>query len=108
MSVRALLRSRREVWRSVRTPDGLGGWTVAASQVDTVRCKVDIPSAEERNSGGQWSAEHTHTVFLLPTADVRRGDELRGGALPLRVLAVIEPSGPRYRKAVCSADQPEG
>ena len=103
-----MLHSRREVWRLTSTPDGMGGESVAFSLAGSVRCKVDLPSAEERNSGGQWSAEHTHNVFLLPSADVRRGDELRGGPLVLRVLSVREPSGPRYRKALCNADEPEG
>ena len=103
-----MLRSRREVWRATDTPDGMGGSLRVFSLAGTVRCKVDQPSAAEREAGGQWAAEHTHSVFLPYTADVRRGDELRGGALVLRVLAVVEPSGPRYRKALCSAVQPEG
>lgn len=108
MSVRAMLRDRREVWRPTRTDDGMGGGSVVFSQVGTVRCKVDIPGAQERLSGGQWDAEHTHNVFLLPAADVRRGDELRGGSLVLRVVAVTAPSSPRYHKALCSAVQPGG
>lgn len=103
-----MLRDTREVWRPARTADGMGGGSVAFSLVGSARCKVDIPGAQERLTGGQFEAEHTHNVFLLPTADVRRGDELRGGPLALRVLAVVEPSGPRYRKALCSAAQAEG
>ena len=108
MSIWARLNTRREVWRPSMTDDGMGGRTRSWVLVGTVRCKVDVPSAREREAGGQWSAEHTHSVFLLPKADVRRGDEIRGGPEPLRVLAVMEPSRRDYRKAVCQRLEPEG
>lgn len=108
VSVWALLNTRREVWRSSMVADPMGGRSRSWAKVGDVRCKVDIPSAREREMGGQWSAEHTHSVFLAPSADVRRGDEIRGGAYPLRVLAVVEPSSGRYRKALCRELQPEG
>ncbi|MBB6400513.1 head-tail adaptor [Actinomadura coerulea] len=103
-----MLRDRREVFRPTRVSDGMGGGSTTFVKVGTVRCKVDLPGAEERESADQWGAEHTHSVFLLPSADVRRGDELRGGDLVLRVLTVVCPSSPRYRKARCSAVQPKG
>ena len=107
MSVWAKLVSRRDVWRAMDTPDGMGGSSRVYAFVGTVRCKVDLPSAEEREEASRWGAEHTHNVFVLPSADVRRGDELRGGPLVLRVLSMVEPSSPRYRKALCSAVQTE-
>jgi hypothetical protein len=103
-----MLRDSREVWRPSETLDSMGGRAVAFSQVGTVRCKVDAAGQSERELADQWAAEHTHTVFFLPSADVRRGDELRGGSLVLRVLSVIEPSSPQYRKALCSTEQPRG
>lgn len=103
-----MLRTSREVWRPSMSDDGMGGGSLSFAKVGTVRCKVDIPGVQERESADQWTARHTHSVFLTATADVRRGDELRGGGLTLRVLAVYEPSRPDYRKALCSADQPEG
>jgi head-tail joining protein len=106
VSVRTLLRTRREVWRTTTVPDGLGGFTTVTALAGTVRCKVDSATANERESGGQWSAEHTHSVFAVPSADIRRGDEIRGGRAPLRVLAVVEPSSPVYIKAICAADEP--
>lgn len=103
-----MLRDRREVWRPTESADGMGGRSVVFALVGPVRCKVDQPGATEHESADQWGAKHTHNVFVVPSADVRRGDELRGGALVLRVLAVFGPSGARYRKALCSATQPEG
>lgn len=103
-----MLRSRREVWRPSMSPDGMGGRSRTFARVGSVRCKVDIPGTQEREEAQRWGSEHSHSVFLLASADVRRGDELRGGPLTLRVLAVIEPSSPQYRKALCSAVQPEG
>ncbi|MFP3968423.1 head-tail adaptor protein [Actinomadura fulvescens] len=107
MSVRAMLRDRRDVWRPSMVSDGMGGHTRTLAKVGAVRCKVDQPEAKERETADQWGTEHTHSVYLTASADVRRGDELRGGPLVLRVLAVVEPSGPRYRKALCSAAQVE-
>lgn len=108
VSVAGMLRDRREVWRGTDTPDGMGGSSRVFALVGTVRCKVDIPGSQELERADRWEAEHTHNVFLLASADVRRGDELRGGALVLRVLSVVQPSSPVYRKALCSADQKEG
>ena len=108
MSVASMLRDSREVWRPTETTDALGGRSVAFARVGVVRCKVDQASAEERESAGSWGADYTRSVYALPSADIRRGDELRGGPLALRVLAVVEPSTPQYRKALCSAVQTEG
>lgn len=100
-----MLRDRREVWRPSVSGDGMGGLPREFARVGVVRCKVDLPSAKEREQAGRWGAEMSHVVFLLPTADVRRGDELRGEGPSLRVLAVYEPSRRRYLKALCSAEQ---
>lgn len=103
-----MLRDSREVWRPTETTDSMGGRSVAFAQVGTVKCKVDMAGQAESEQGDRWGAELTHTVFFLPSADVRRGDELRGGSLVLRVLAVVEPSSVIYRKALCRADQAQG
>lgn len=103
-----MIKDSREVWRPAETVDSLGGRSVVFTRVASVRCKVDQASAAEREESGQWGAECTNGVYMLPSADVRRGDELRGGPLVLRVLAVIQPSTPQYRKALCSAVQAEG
>ncbi|MCY0919608.1 MULTISPECIES: phage head closure protein [unclassified Streptomyces] len=97
-----------QVWRPSTAPDGLGGQIVTRQQRDDVRAKVDQPSASERLLAAQAGSEHTHTVYLAPSADVARGDHLHGRGQVLRVLAVIEPSSTRYRRAECELVQSEG
>ncbi|WP_432063350.1 phage head closure protein [Streptomyces sp. S1] len=90
-----------EVWRPVTADDGYGGQDTTFVHQGEVRAKVDQPSASDRLLAQQAGAEHTHDVYLLPTADVVRGDELRGGGQVLDVRFVVEPSSTRYRKAEC-------
>ncbi|MFE3123916.1 phage head closure protein [Streptomyces hydrogenans] len=104
----ARLNRTLEVWRTVRTPDGGGGWETALVRQADVRAKVDQPSASERLLAQQSGSEHTHSAYLLPDADVRRGDELRGDGQAFRVRWVIEPSAPVYRKAECTLIEKEG
>ncbi|MCZ4604989.1 head-tail adaptor protein [Streptomyces sp. Lzd4kr] len=105
------LNRELEVWRPETADDGHGGQTTShALQPDPVRAKVDQPSATEQLVAAQTTSEHSHDVFLLPSADVRRGDELRDATTgeQWRVLAVIGPSTARYRKALCQLIQGEG
>ncbi|MEV0884749.1 head-tail adaptor protein [Streptomyces microflavus] len=108
------LNRRLEVWRPVTTDDGYGGQdTVFVQQPGTVRAKVDQPSNADRMLAAQSQSKHDHTVFLLPRADVRRGDELRGTdalgqAQAFRVLATVQPSTPVYTKAPCQLIQKAG
>jgi SPP1 family predicted phage head-tail adaptor len=97
-----------EVWRPVTTPDGAGGQATVLTQVGTVRAKVDQPSAADRMLAQQSGSRHTHTVYLLPAADVARGDELRGAGQRLAVHHVFSPSAPNYRRADCELTQSEG
>ncbi|MEU3600884.1 head-tail adaptor protein [Streptomyces sp. NPDC006798] len=109
MSIGHRLNRTLEVWRPQTDPDGYGGQTVTyVRQPVDVRAKVDQPGTSDRMLAQQAGSEHTHTVYLLPGADVARGDELRGRGQVLRVLAVAEPSATRYRRAECHLVQPEG
>lgn len=109
MTIAHWLNRTLEVRRPGTADDGLGGQTVTLALVGTVRAKVDQPAIEERREGGQWGAEHSHNIYLLPGADVRRGDELRGDGQTFRVLATVQPSTPRYTKCPASElNQPEG
>lgn len=109
MSIGHRLNRTLEVWRPEVTPDGAGGQeTTYVRQGVDVRGKVDQPSATERMLAQQAGSEHSHNVYLLPTADVLRGDQLRGGDQVLKVLAVVEPSSTRYRKAECQLIQSQG
>jgi len=103
-----LLNRTLEVWRLAAMPDGAGGQTTTLTLVGTVRAKVDQPSTADKVLAQQAGSHHTHTVYLLPTADVARGDELRGTGQRLKVLAVAGPSSPDYLRADCELTQSEG
>ncbi|WP_406262566.1 head-tail adaptor protein [Streptomyces chartreusis] len=100
-----------QVWRRQSEDDGYGGQvSTRVRQPDDVLAKVDQPSASERLLAAQTDSEHTHSIFLLPTADVRRGDYLRDDTTgeQWRVLAVVGPSTARYCKADSQLIQGEG
>jgi len=104
--VARLLNTSADVWRETRTADGMGGWVSGWSQVGSVRARFSQPSATERVRADQAGADRSHIVYLLPTADVRRGDELRRGADTYDVLATFEPSEPgTYLRADCRMRQ---
>ncbi|MFJ4687058.1 head-tail adaptor protein [Streptomyces sp. NPDC088789] len=99
------------VRRPVSVPDGYGGQTTTlVDQPDPVRAKVDQPSAADRTLAAQSRSEHSHDIYLLPGAGVRRGDELHDPATgqQWRVLAVVAPSTTRYRKVQAQLVQGEG
>lgn len=104
--VARLLNVSAEVWRKARVSDGGGGWFETPAKVADVRARFSQPSAAERVVAAQNGADLTTVVYLLPTADVRRDDELRRGADVFEVLAVFEPSEPNtYRRADCKRRQ---
>ncbi|MDX3405528.1 head-tail adaptor protein [Streptomyces sp. ME02-6977A] len=98
------------VWRETAVDDGAGGQETTLAQVATVRGKVDQPSPTERLMAQQSNSNHSHNIYLLPRANVRRGDELRGtDALGndqiFRVLSIVQPSTPVYSKAFVELTQ---
>ncbi|MFD9064187.1 head-tail adaptor protein [Kitasatospora purpeofusca] len=97
-----------EVWRPRTEPDGLGGQRTVRTRVGDVRAKVDQPSTSDQLLAAQTGGRHTHTVYLMPDADVARHDELRGDGQTLTVHHVTGPSSPNYRKAEAELTQPEG
>lgn len=102
-----------EVWRPTSVDDGHGGQAVTPVLQGSVRAKVDQPSPTERLIAQQAESRHTHNIYVLPRADVRRGDELRGTdqlgqAQVFRVQSVVQPSTPVYSKAMCELTQSEG
>lgn len=107
MDITHLLNRLLEVWRTTTTDDGYGGQETALTRRADVPAKVDQPTASEQMLAQQAGAEHTHSVYLLPDADVRRGDELRGDGQVLLVRSVVAPSGPVYRKAECDLFEEE-
>lgn len=109
MSIEHWLNRTLQVWRPATAPDGAGGQAVTyVRQPADVAAKVDQPTAAERMLAAQAGATLAHPVYLLPGADVRRGDELRGDGEVLRVVSTSGPSTPRYLKADCELIEAEG
>ncbi|MDX2623850.1 phage head closure protein [Streptomyces sp. WI03-5b] len=105
MSVGRWLNRTLQVWRQTTTPDGAGGQVSTWVMQGEVRAKVDQPSAADRMLAQQAGSNHTHSVYLLATADVQRGDQLRAAGQTLTVHAALQPSGPRYTRADCELTQ---
>lgn len=108
-----LLNRSLEVHRPQSSDDGHGGQTTVLALVGSVRAKVDQPSPSERMVAAQSASRHSHDIYMLPTADVRRGDELRGtdalgNPQVFRVQSVVQPSTPVYSKALVELTQGEG
>lgn len=102
-----LLNTSAEVWRETRTPDGGGGWETTWVQVSTERARFSQPFARDRVLADQSQSQLTHTVYMRPAAEVRRGDQLRRAGQVFDVLAVFEPSvSGTYLRADCEARQP--
>lgn len=103
------LREKLEVWRPGSVDDGQGGSTTTLTLAATVKAKVSQPTAAEQIEAQQAGSAMIMTVHLLPTADVRRGDELRRpDGDRLRVKYTIHPSDPVYLRADCEQIQVEG
>lgn len=104
------LREQLAVWRPTEVADGQGGWTTTlVEQARPVRAKVSQPTAAEQVEAQRAGTTMAMTVHLLPTADVRRGDELRRpDGDRLRVKYTIHPSEPVYLRADCEQLQAEG
>lgn len=98
-----LLNTTLEVWRANTTPDAGGGQTATRVQIGTVEGRLSQPSAQQREVGQRSEARVTHDVYLMPGADVARGDELRTDGLVLDVIATVTPSEPIYLKAACES-----
>lgn len=105
MDITHLLNRVLEVWRTTSVPDGAGGEETLLTHVADVRAKVDQPSASDRLLAQQAGAAHTHDIYLLPDADVQRGDQLHGDGQVFHVGYVVEPSAPVYRKAEAELTQ---
>lgn len=112
-TVAHLLNDEVEVRRPSTTLDAGGGQAVTFVSAGTQRARLSQPSTSTRRNvdeqeADQPHAELTHRVYLLPGADVHRGDDLRhASGLVLRVVTVVEPSVPAYRRADCVSRQEE-
>ncbi|MDQ8045256.1 MAG: hypothetical protein REI11_11680 [Patulibacter sp.] len=101
------------VWRRTYVDDDAGGSSyeyVDVSDPDhPLRVKVSQPAAAEQIEAQQAGSSMTMIVHMHPSADVRRGDELRrSDGDRLRVKYTIHPSERVYLRADCELIQPEG
>lgn len=107
------LNLRLDVWRAVRVDDGYGGKTTDRVLAGTVRARASQPRAGEQVEADQPGARHDTDIYLLPRADVRRGDELRpagaaAGSKPYwRVMSTARPSQPVYLRAAAERIEEE-
>lgn len=102
-----LLNTSAEVYREERSPDGMGGYVTAWQPAGVVRARFSQPSVTEQVLAGQAGDSRTHLVYLLPTAGVRRGDQLRLGTDVYLVLKTLQPSVPgTYLRADCLFREP--
>ncbi|MGW4641809.1 head-tail adaptor protein [Sphaerisporangium sp. NPDC004334] len=102
-----LLNRTLQVRRPHTTGDGGGGQVTTWQAAGTVRARLSQPTAVERETGDQYGADLTYPVYLLPEADVRRGDQLIDGERVLLVTEVYTPSEPVYLRADCRRRQSE-
>ena len=101
-----LLVDTTDQWRPTPTADAAGGQSVVRVHLGSLRCRRRQPIVTvEGELGAQDVANVTDVVYLPPTADVRRNDELHFGADVLDVHAVYTPSLPVYRRADCRSRQ---
>lgn len=113
MSIAHQLNRKLDVWRAVSADDGAGGQSTVRALAGTVRARVSQPRAAEQVVADQAGARLDHNIYLLPRADVRRGDHLRPHGQPadsrpyFDVIAVISPSDPLYRRAEVELIQAE-
>lgn len=101
-----LLNRTPALWRRVETGDGMGGVTVEWQQQGTVAARFSAPSPQERTAAAQQGAEITHDVYLLPDADVVRGDRLVDGPLTVEIVAVVAPSVASHHRKATAREEP--
>lgn len=105
-NISKLLVATLDQWRPIPTADAGGGQSVVLVNLGTLRCRRRQPIvAVEGELAAQDVANVTEVVYVAPTADVKRNDELHFGDDVLDVHAVYTPSLPVYRRADCRLRQ---
>lgn len=108
MTIEHLLNRTFAHWRRTDTATGTGGFTSAWAELGDVAARVSQPTDTERVAAAQHESRHTHTIYLAPDAEVRRGDELRDGTDVYEIVATFAPSVAIYLRAEAHLTQHEG
>lgn len=117
MAIAHLLNRTLEVWRTVREPDGAGGWTQTQVFSHDLDMRVSRASVSEkvlaRTDVGpmQGEAELTHILYADDGADLLRGDDVHDPENPAdwyRIMGVQRSTNPEtYVRAEAKLDQVE-
>lgn len=101
-----LLRETLDVYRRTQIDDGYGGKSYEMTFIGTIQARLSQPTAAERMQASGWQAQVDYAqLYIMPTADVQRGDELRGSGFVFRVKSLIRPSIPIYLRVGCEYEQ---
>lgn len=98
MSIAHLLNVDAEVWRLVSVSDGQGGWTETPAYDHDERVRISPAGSSEVLVAAQQSLTLTHDAYGLPSADLRRGDQLRVDGRTYQVLGGRPPSRLHHTK----------
>jgi hypothetical protein len=92
--------------RGAPVSDGQGGETYGATSTWVEPCRVSLTGDDERDEAERERGELTYNVFLRPSSDAQRGDELAVRGSLLEVVVVSVPSiSDAYKRAQCRESQ---
>ena len=83
------LRHRITIQSSVKTGDGGGGFTVAWSNLATVRGKIEPLRGREQLHGMQLEARVTHRILIRYRSDVTAANRILFGTRTFNIRSVL-------------------
>lgn len=100
------MRLRAVIIRNTSVDDGEGGWVDGWATVAVDRpCRRRAATASDITVAEQVQGNVEHLVYWLVDEDIARGDQVVVDGYELEVLAVLEPSEPRYVLTPCKQTQ---
>lgn len=91
MSFANLLLHPISVQREKLAPDGKGGFNKTWEPVADYFARIVPASANTRVQYSKLGVSISHTVFALPSADIREGDRIHYGSRVFKVNGVTNP-----------------
>jgi head-tail adaptor len=88
----SLLNLQYTITRRERVSDGQGGWAVTYGLLATVPGRMRPASSAEREAAAQDQRRISHVLYVLPTVDIARGDQVDGDGITVNVVGIREPS----------------